>query len=103
MKFFEKIQLGEASPDDALTILLYKLKDIERNKVIFTYPALKEIIKLSDRYFSDSPFPEKALDLMEEVLLYWSQNSDEDYITPQVVDEVVSQKVRVPIGEMAEH
>jgi len=103
MKFFEKIQLGETSPEDVIKILLHKLKDEEKNKIIFTYPALEEIIKLSERYFSDSPFPEKALDLMEEVLLYWSQNSYEDYITPQVVDEIVSQKVRVPIGEMTEN
>ena len=100
MKFFEKIHLGEATADDALEVLLYKLKDAEKDRIIFTYPSLKEIIKLSERYFSDSPFPEKALDLMEEVLLWWSKNSYEEYVTPEVVDQVVSQKVRVPIGEM---
>lgn len=102
MKFFEKVQMGESSPEDALVILLYKLKNAEKGRVIFTYAALKEIVKEAERYFTDAPFPEKALDLAEEVLLYWSQNSAEKYITPQVVDEVVSQKVKVPIGDIGE-
>jgi ATP-dependent Clp protease ATP-binding subunit ClpC len=101
MKFFEKIQIGESSPEDALTILLYKLIKTEKNGIIFTYSALKEIIKQTDRYFTNSPFPEKALDLSEEALVYWSQNSSDKYITPQIIDDVVSQKIKVPVGDLA--
>ncbi len=100
MKFFETVQMGEASAEDALLVLFYRLKEIEGGRVIFTYAALKEIIKLAERYFSDAPFPEKALDLMEEVLLEWSQNAVGRYITQDVVANVVSQKIRVPVGEM---
>ena len=100
MKFFEKVAMGESSPEDALKILLYKLKNIEKDRVVFTYLALKEIVKQAERYFTESPFPEKAIDLAEEILVYWSQNPSGKYITLPLVDEVVSQKVKVPIGEM---
>lgn len=103
IKFFEKIQIGEVGKEDAMAVLFDKLKKIEGEKVIFTYPALKEVIKLSDRYLTETPFPEKALDLLEEVFLFWSQSPGGETIIPEVVDEVISQKVRVPVGEMSEN
>jgi ATP-dependent Clp protease ATP-binding subunit ClpC len=99
-KYFEKIQMNEADKDAAIEVLLDKLKDLEINRIIFSFQSLKEIIKLSDRYLVDAPFPEKAIDLMEEVLLYWGEHHAGEIITPDVVDEVISQKVHVPIGEM---
>lgn len=102
MKYFDKIQIEEMTGDQALEVLLYNLEAVENERVIFTFQALREIIKLSDRYITDSPFPEKALDLMEEVFLYWSQAPAEKYIGPQTVSEVVSKKVKVPLGEMQE-
>lgn len=101
-KSFEKIQIGEVKPEDTLTILLHKLKEVEKDGPLFTFSALKEIIKLSDRFFTEAPFPEKAVDLMEEVILYWSQSRRGGMIDPDVVDEVVSQKVKIPIGEVGE-
>ncbi|MDP1845279.1 MAG: AAA family ATPase [Candidatus Moranbacteria bacterium] len=103
MKYFDKVQLEEMTGDQTLEVLLYNLKDMESEGVIFTFQALREIIKLSDRYITDSPFPEKALDLMEEVLLFWSQAPAEKYIGPQTVSEVVSKKIKVPLGEMREN
>jgi ATP-dependent Clp protease ATP-binding subunit ClpC len=102
MKYFDKIQLEEIDSEQALEALLFRTKEMESDQVIFTYQALKEIVKLSDRYITDSPFPEKALDLMEEVLLYWSQTPSEKFIGPQTVSEVVSKKVKVPVGDMQE-
>jgi ATP-dependent Clp protease ATP-binding subunit ClpC len=102
MKYFDKIQIEEMTGDQTLEVLQNNLKDVENEKVIFTFQALREIIKLSDRYITDYPFPEKALDLMEETSLYWSQAPTEKYIGPQTVSEVVSKKVKVPLGEMQE-
>jgi len=101
IKFFEKIQMGEIKKEEVMPVLFNKLKEIEKGEVIFTYLALKEIIKLSDRYIMDTPFPEKALDLMEEVFLFWSRSSASKMITAQVVDRVVSQKINISIGEIS--
>lgn len=101
-KYFEKIQLKEMNSEQALAVLLDELEKVEQGKVIFTYQGLQEIVKLSERYLTDSPFPEKALDLLEETLLFWSQSSMEQYISPQTVAEVVSKKIKVPLGDMQE-
>ena len=46
------------------------------------------------------PFPEKALDLMEEVILHWSSTSSDSFIIKKIVDEAVSVKIKIPIGEI---
>ncbi|MFH0930126.1 MAG: ATP-dependent Clp protease ATP-binding subunit [Candidatus Moraniibacteriota bacterium] len=99
-KYFEKVQLEEMNSEQTLAVLLDELEKVEGGKIIFTYQGLREIVKLSERYITDSPFPEKALDLLEETLLFWSQSSVEPFISPQTVDEVVSKKIKVPLGEM---
>lgn len=102
MKFFDKIMIEEMNPADTLKVLMYKLKPLENNRIIFTHQGLRELIKLSERYINDFPFPEKALDVMEEVLLSWNNNSSSPIITPEVVDEAVSTKIKVPLGEISE-
>ncbi|MFA5777018.1 MAG: AAA family ATPase [Parcubacteria group bacterium] len=102
MKYCDKITIEEMSADNTLKVLLYKLKTEEKKRVIFTYQALRELIKLSERYISNSPFPEKALDIMEETMLYWYNNAYSNFITEEVVNEAVSQKIKVPLGEISE-
>ncbi|KKT72466.1 MAG: Endopeptidase Clp ATP-binding chain [Candidatus Moranbacteria bacterium GW2011_GWF1_44_4] len=99
-KYFEKIQIAEPGKDMTMEVLLDKLRDLEKDRIIFSYQALREIIKLSDRYLVDAPFPEKAVDLMEEVLLYWRDRRKGEIIMPEVVDEVVSRRVHVSIGDI---
>ncbi|MFA5871240.1 MAG: AAA family ATPase [Parcubacteria group bacterium] len=102
LKYFEKVQIEEMSAKETLDVLFRKLEELEKDGVIFTYQALREIVRSCEKYISDSPFPEKALDLLEEVLLYWSHISNEKYILPETVDEVVSKKYKIPVGEITE-
>jgi ATP-dependent Clp protease ATP-binding subunit ClpC len=101
MKYCEKIQVEEMPANDTLKVMLYKLKDLENKRVVFTFQALREIIKLCERYITDSPFPEKALDMLEEVLLFWENNGSSAVIDSETVDASVSQKIKVPLGEMS--
>lgn len=100
MKYCEKILVDEMSQEDTLKVMQHKLKSMEGKNIIFTYQGLREIIKLADRYVADSPFPEKALDLMEEVLLYWENSASSRFITEKVVNEAISAKIKVPLGEI---
>lgn len=102
MKYCEKILVEEMKEEETLKVLLYKLKETEKKRVLFTYKGLKELIKLSDRYVTSAPFPEKALDLLEEIILYWSSNSAAPFIDAAVVAEAVSHKIKVPLGEISE-
>jgi ATP-dependent Clp protease ATP-binding subunit ClpC len=100
MKYFERVQMEEIDADRTLEVLLYNLRKFEQGQIVFTFQALREIIKLSDRYITDSPFPEKAIDLMEEVFVFWQQSGTDRFITPEIVDRVVSDKIKVPLGDM---
>jgi ATP-dependent Clp protease ATP-binding subunit ClpC len=102
MKYCDKIIIDEMSKEDTVRVLLTKLKTVEKNEVIFTYQGIQELIKLCERYISDSPFPEKALDMMEEVILFWSNNGYSPKINEEVVAQAFSNKIKVPLGEMTE-
>jgi ATP-dependent Clp protease ATP-binding subunit ClpC len=103
MKYCDKITIEEADKDQTLNVLLFKLVPTEKESVIITYQALREIIDLSDRYISDSPYPEKALDMLEEVILHWSNNPVSQFIDKEAVDAAVSSKIKVPLGEVTKN
>jgi ATP-dependent Clp protease ATP-binding subunit ClpC len=100
MKYCEKMLIEEMNQDNTLKVMHHKLENTERKQVIFTYQALREIVKLSDRYIADAPFPEKALDLMEEVVLHWNNSGTGRLIDVPIVNEAVSEKIKVPLGEV---
>src|SRR4030042_873119 len=101
LKFFEKIELKEQDLYNSLFILQDSLADLEkRSGKIITYPALKEVIKTSDQYIGDIPMPEKAIDLLEETVIYVAGNTEDVFVLPKHVDLVISQKTEIPIGEL---
>lgn len=102
MKYCDKVWVKEMKKEDVLRVLLYKLRNIEKDRIRMTWQALREIIDLSDRYVTDSPYPEKALDVMEDVILYWAKNPVSEYISKETVDQAMSSKLNIPLGDMGE-
>ncbi len=65
---FQKIIVEQTSPEDTLQILKnIKDKYEEFHMVTYSDSALEACIKLSDKYMTDRNFPDKAIDLMDEV------------------------------------
>ena len=96
---FEKIDVKETDKKTTLKILQDIIPYIEtRSRVFFSYQDLKEIILLSERYVSDKPFPEKAIDLMDEVSVKAAQQGAR-YIDIKLIDQIVSEKTEVPVAE----
>ncbi|MCD6402415.1 ATP-dependent Clp protease ATP-binding subunit, partial [bacterium] len=52
-----------------------------------------------DRYLPAIPFPEKALDLLDEITTYAFQKRKR-IVLPEDVAKVVSEKVEIPVGEI---
>ena len=101
LKFFEKVEIKEQDLSHALLILQDSLGDLEkRSGKLITYQALKEIIKTSDQYIGDVPMPEKAMDLLEETVIYVAGNTQDYFVLPKHVDLVISQKTEIPVGEL---
>jgi len=102
MKYLDKIIMDELSLEETKIAVLNFLEREEKERVLVSQQALEEIIKLADQYITDSPMPEKAIDILEEVLIHWSQSPSGFVVTKEDVDRVFSDKIKIPLGEISQ-
>jgi ATP-dependent Clp protease ATP-binding subunit ClpC len=69
-------------------------------KKFISYPALREIITLTERYLPSLPFPEKAMDILDEVVIYVADSTRDPIVLPKHVDKIISEKTQIPVGEI---
>jgi len=95
-KHFEYIEANPPNLDEAMQILVESALRWEKLKnVTITIPALRKILIESDRYITDTPFPEKALELLDDVVLAVEQKN-EDTVAVSDVDSVFSERTGIP-------
>lgn len=102
MQRFEKVMLLEPALDALVRILEEVAESAERrNPIFFTYPAVVEIIKSAERYFSDGIMPDKAIDLLVE--LTPTMLAKGGHIVKKLdVLEFVREKTNIPVGNISE-
>ena len=94
---FDKVDIAEVSPDQALRILLDIAPLLEkRHSTYILYEALQEAVMLSHKYITNSPFPEKAIELLDEACVYAKSQPDSTAVTKHIVNVVVQQKTHIP-------
>jgi len=65
---FQKIVVEQTTPEETLTILNNIKERYEKHhNVIYSEDAVRACVGLSERYISDRCFPDKAIDVMDEV------------------------------------
>lgn len=65
---FQNVTVDEPSKSDTLSIISGIKNKFERHhNVKFSKVSLKNIVELSDRYITDRNFPDKAIDVMDEI------------------------------------
>ena len=102
LKFFEKIEVDQPTQKEALVILEEILPQFEKNTgVTVSFKALKNIIELSDKLITHIPFPEKAIDLLDETTIF-ARRQNIKVILPEHVHTVLTQKTKIPIGEISD-
>lgn len=99
MKYFEVVEIREPTEKETLEILVHNLEDLEGKRVFFTQKTLKTIISDSTRYNWQFPLPKRALDLVSEIIIFWEKHPDH-FITQEKVEEFLSLKTGVPMGEI---
>jgi ATP-dependent Clp protease ATP-binding subunit ClpC len=100
LSFFEKIEVSEITKEETMKLLQkFALKLETKYKILISYPALRDIFYYCEKYLPAIPFPEKALDLLEEVVVH-SLQKREKIILPKHVSRVVSEKTEIPVGEI---
>jgi ATP-dependent Clp protease ATP-binding subunit ClpC len=102
LEAFEKVEVKEISEDETLKILEDRALRLEaKYKVFFTFPAIKGIVSLCSKYLAAIPFPEKAIDVIDELAVLASQRK-EKIVFLKDVEKIVERKAKVPIGEIEE-
>jgi ATP-dependent Clp protease ATP-binding subunit ClpC len=97
----EKVEVKEISERETILILENLTAFLERKyKKFIPYTAIREIIRYSARYIRDNPFPKKAIDLLEEVLVYASRYGKVSLVLPEYVTKVISEKTDIPLGKI---
>jgi ATP-dependent Clp protease ATP-binding subunit ClpC len=101
LNLFSKVEVKEPTKEETLLILEDKVRELEgKYKRYLSYQALKEIVDLAENYILATPFPKKAQDLLNEVMVQVSRGP-KSWVTPEDVDEIVTQKTEIPVGKLA--
>ena len=100
LSFFESIEVQEISQEQTLEVLELRVGMIEyRSRCLIPYPALKEVVRLADKYIQGTPFPKKAVDLLDEAVSYLLQTK-ERVLLPGHVAAVLTEKTQIPVGKI---
>lgn len=96
-KNFERVDVNEPS-DQQVRIILEELTPVyeAKDKITITYQALREIVRVSDRFMSNKRFPEKALDILDEIAAITPVGSA---VGTKEIDALISKKTQVKVGE----
>lgn len=103
LKYFSKVEVKELPEEETLRVLEDWVPYFEgRYKKLITYPCLKEVVSLAARYLPDTAFPQKAIDLLDEVMVAASKRPEHPLVLPEDVDRVVTEKTEIPVGKIEE-
>lgn len=97
---FQKVDVYEISKDEARIILMDATPDLEaRFHVVIPFDTIDAIVEKSESYITHIPFPEKAIELLDEACAFVNHTQAANIIslvTPDVVDRVLAQKTHIP-------
>lgn len=100
LTLFEKVEVSEISERETLMLLENLALFLEQKyKKFISYPALRDIINYCSKYLPAKPFPEKATDLLDEVMVSLAQTRDK-ILLPRHVAQIITERTKIPIGEI---
>jgi ATP-dependent Clp protease ATP-binding subunit ClpC len=103
MKFFEKIEIKEPDIETTIKICQDSVREIEmRVPVKITVQTINTVVEKAETYITDVPFPEKALDLLEDTAIYVATKTSDYLVKPEHVNKIISQQTEIPIGSLEE-
>lgn len=103
MKYFEEVGVFEMNKEDALPVLLSAARYSEKQRgIITTVPVIEDILRGSGQYMTDIPFPEKALELLDSVLLYHAEHNPGLSVSREEVNAVLSEKTGIALASLGD-
>ncbi len=99
MQAFEIVQMKEVDDQNIVRILQNEIVKYEQRGMLFTFLALVEIANSSQRYFPDAIMPDKAIDLLSEIVPTLASKGKTIVEREDVLD-MVEEKTGIPTGEV---
>src|SRR3989344_162002 len=100
-KYLEKVEIIPPTKEEAMQIILEAAKRWEKlTKLTITVPALRTILEESDRYVTEVPYPEKALELLDAVVTYCEQQN-RIVVTINETNEVLAEKIGISFAKLS--
>lgn len=98
-QMFDVVQMHDINTEAMVELLRQRALAIERRtRVVFTVPALEAVAVLADQYFPQGEMPDKAYDLLEE-LVPMAQSLGTEQLLKHHVEDLVTEKSGVPVGD----
>lgn len=99
----KKVEVKPLSKDKTIRILEDFALNLEPKYSCFCpFRALREVVDLAEIYIQELPFPEKAVDLLEEAIVYAAKKEGSPVLLAEHIAEVISQKTEIPVGKVGE-
>ncbi len=99
---YQKVEVNELSPDQALEVLESRVSALENKYgVYFTFASLDQAITLSHRFIHDRPLPGKAFELLEEAAVVANKERGRNaLVSGQDVAAIVSQRTKIAVTDV---
>lgn len=99
-KYFERVEVTPPSKEQAYEILVEWAKTLELKKnLVIEITALRKILNESERYITDTPFPEKALELLDAVVTYVEEQKKTSVVADDV-NAVFAEKTGISLARL---
>ena len=99
-RLFEVVELKEPSLTETLETLQYVAWELGREEeVTITSLALKKIIELAGQFIHDRVFPDKGVNLLDEVVAV-VKSKDGKLVTSIEVERLVTKKTKIPLTRL---
>ncbi len=99
MQSFEAVLIKEVDELNSVKILQNEIIKYEARGMLFTYLALLEIVESGQRYFPDAVMPDKAIDILSELIPKLEQEG-KTIVEKVDVQKLVEEKTGIPVGEV---
>lgn len=102
MARFEKIFIADLAFEKTVETLQESVDTLEkRERILFSYPALKQIIEGADSYLADGSLSERSKDFIAE-LVPWAKRSNKELLLSADISEFLRIKTNIPFGAITE-
>jgi ATP-dependent Clp protease ATP-binding subunit ClpC len=101
-KYFAAVEVVPHNKNEALLIAMEAAGRWEKEKkIVITVPALRRIVDGSDQYITDIPFPEKALELLDEVVIFRKKQGG-GAVIKEDADQILSEKTGISLTSLTQ-